>query len=70
MAAKEKKAKKTNFLGFFKSINLELKKVTWPTRKQLFRSTVTVLVIVAIVAVIISLFDWGLSSLIKLLVLR
>ncbi|HQM96362.1 MAG: preprotein translocase subunit SecE [Clostridia bacterium] len=68
MAEKEKNIKKSKFIGFFKGIAQELKKVTWPTGKQLFKSTVTVLVVCAIVAVIISLFDWGLSSLIKLLV--
>jgi len=68
MAEKEKKSFGSKFTGFFKGIAQELKKVTWPTGKQLFRSTVTVLVVCAIVAIIISLFDWGLSSLIKLLV--
>lgn len=70
MAKKEQKAKKSRFIGFFKGIINELKKVSWPSRKQLFKNTVTVLVVCAIIAIIVSLFDWGISSLIKVLVLR
>ncbi|MFA7672225.1 MAG: preprotein translocase subunit SecE [Clostridia bacterium] len=68
MAEKEKTVKKNKFIGFFKAIFQELKKVTWPTSKQTVKSTVTVLVVCAIVGLVICLFDWGLSTLIKLLV--
>ena len=35
----------------------ELKKVTWPTRKELFKSTWVVLVIVALMAIVTFGFD-------------
>ena len=55
--------KRSKFIGFFKDIFQELKKVTWPTREQLIKNTVTVLTVCAIIGLIIWMFDWGLSAL-------
>lgn len=60
-------AKKSKFIGFFKEIIQELKKVIWPTREQLVKNTVTVVTVCIIIGIIIWFFDWGLSSLINLL---
>lgn len=60
-------AKKSKFKGFFKEIFQELKKVVWPTREQLVRNTITVVTVCAIIGILIWFFDWGLSSLINLL---
>jgi preprotein translocase subunit SecE len=57
--------KRSRFIGFFKDIFQELKKVTWPTREQLIKNTVTVLTVCAIIGLIIWMFDWGLSSLVN-----
>lgn len=40
----------------------ELKKVTWPTRKQLIRDTAIVVVSSSIATAILALIDLGLSS--------
>ena len=50
---KEKKEKK----HFFKEFKAELKKVIWPTPKQLFNNTVAVITIVLITAVIVFVLD-------------
>ncbi len=50
---KVKKEKKNSF----KSMKSELKKVTWPTPKDLVKKTMAVIVIVLIVSVIVFLFD-------------
>ena len=50
--------------GFFKGIHAELKKVTWPTKKELFKSTVSVLV----VCFVVGLFIFGVDSLLRVLV--
>ena len=50
---KEEKAAKTNS----NTMRSELKKVTWPTRKELVNSTIAVIVIVIIVAIIVFLAD-------------
>lgn len=53
---KEKKSKKDK-TSFFKSFKAELKKVSWPTPKQLVNNTTAVVVIVLILAAIIFVLD-------------
>ena len=56
---KEKKEKK----NFFKNFRAELKKVAWPTPKQLVNSTVAVLSVVLIVAVLVFILDLAFQAL-------
>ena len=61
--AKEKEAKTKketkNKKSFFKDFKAELKKVIWPTPKQLVNNTVAVVVIVIITAVIVFVLDFA-----------
>lgn len=59
MANKEAKAKKENKnkKSFFKDFKAELKKVSWPTPKQLVNNTTAVVTIVIITAVIVFALD-------------
>ena len=50
---------------FLKEVKVELKKVTWPTRKQTSGTTVVVIIFVFIVAVFLGIFDLGLSKLVQ-----
>ena len=50
---------------FLREVKVELKKVTWPTRKQTLGSTVVVIVLVIIISLFLGLVDMGLSSLIR-----
>lgn len=43
--------------GFLKGVRAELKKVVWPTKKQLLNNTLMVLALVAAFAVVILGFD-------------
>ncbi len=52
---------------FFREVNLELKKVVWPTRKQTTGTTVVVVVFVFIVAVFLGIFDYSLSRLVQVI---
>ena len=52
---------------WFREMKSELKKVIWPTGKQLVNNTVVVLVAVLIVGIIVCLFDLGAGELIGLL---
>lgn len=52
---------------FLSEARAELKKVTWPTRKQAFASTAVVIIVVVIVAVFLSLVDLGLTKVIRLI---
>jgi len=49
--------------GFFKGVWSELKKVHWPTKKQLATYTGVVIFAVLIMAIAISVFDLAISSL-------
>ncbi len=57
---KDKKPNLFQRLGkFFREVFGELKKVTWPTGKELVSYTATVLVFILIVAVLIGVLDFG-----------
>lgn len=52
----------------FKNMWRELKKVTWPTRKDLLNYTLIVLTFMAFMGVVIGLLDLGSSKLIALMI--
>ena len=64
MAQKDKKEIKNSKdkTSFFKSFKAELKKVVWPTPKQLFNNTVAVLTIVLITSIIVFVLDLAFES--------
>ena len=51
---------------FLREVKTELKKVTWPSRKDTLSGTAVVLVAVFIIAAFLGIVDSGLSSLIKM----
>jgi len=53
---------------FLQQVKGELQKVTWPTRKETYGSTVVVIMLVLIAAVYFWIVDSALSALIKTLV--
>ena len=57
MAKKESKTENKVKKHFFKDFKAELKKVIWPTPKQLVNNTVAVVVIVLITAAIVFVLD-------------
>ena len=67
MAKKDKKEvkKSKDKTSFMKSFKAELKKVSWPTPKQLFNNTVAVLSIVLVTAVIVFVLDVTFESINK-----
>lgn len=60
--------KKFNLIKTFKDMWSELKKVSWPSRKDLIRHSVVVIVFVLILTILIGLMDTGLSALLKLVI--
>ena len=52
----------------FKNMFHELKKVTWPSKKELLNYSVVVFVFMIVMGVIIGLFDAGAGALIDLIV--
>ncbi|BBO85530.1 preprotein translocase subunit SecE [Desulfosarcina ovata] len=68
-ASKPTVAKEKNIIDksiqFLREVKVELKKVTWPSKKQTMGSTVVVLVIVTIISLFLGVVDAGLSGLIR-----
>ena len=56
-AVKKDAAKKENKAGFFKEFKAELKRVSWPTLKQVVNNTFAVIAIVLIVCVTVFILD-------------
>ncbi len=52
-------------IQFFREVEIELKKVTWPTKKQTINSTVVIIIFVFIIAAFLGLVDFGLSKLVQ-----
>lgn len=52
--------------GFFADSWTEMKKVRWPSRKEMISYTLVVLVTVVLVSVYFGLLDAGLSALVRL----
>jgi preprotein translocase subunit SecE len=66
--AVEKREK--NFIGnsiqFLREVKVELKKVTWPSKKQAMGSTAVVIVVVMIISLFLGIVDMGLSGLVRI----
>lgn len=50
-------------IEFFRGVNVELKKVSWPTKDELIQYTIVVIVICGI----LTLFIWGFDTVLGLL---
>jgi preprotein translocase subunit SecE len=59
---KPAKRKRTSPNLFVRQVSGELRKVIWPTRKELVNYTVISMAFVLVMIGIVSLFDWGLSK--------
>ena len=76
--ANDKKAKPSfgqRFVGFFKGIGRyfknmwhELKKVTWPTKKDVLNYSLVVFAFMVVMGIIIGLIDFGSGALVDLIV--
>ena len=64
MADKNATAKKNIFVrmkNYFKELFSEIKKITWPTPKQILKNSVIVLVAVVVSAIVLGGLNWLLS---------
>lgn len=58
-------AKMANVGGFFKNVMSEMRKVSWPRRKELTKYTVIVLATVVAAAIFFAVVDLGISELFR-----
>ena len=56
--------------GFFRDIIDELKKVVWPSRRELIRLTLMVIVVCFAIGLFLGLIDFGLSELLTKVLLH
>lgn len=69
MAAQTGADKGTKRLGgYFKGVRAELRKVSWPSRKELVNYTIVVLAICTIISLAVWLIDSGLHQILKLII--
>lgn len=47
---------------FLRDVGVEMRKTSWPSRRELVESTVVVLVFIALLSAFISLSDWVILS--------
>ena len=47
---------------YFQGVWAELKKVTWPTKKEVFNHTIIVIISSVVVMLVVAVLDFGLSS--------
>ncbi|MEK3798938.1 preprotein translocase subunit SecE [Peribacillus sp. FSL H8-0477] len=53
---------------FFRNVAREMKKVSWPKRKELTKYTIIVITTVMFMALFFTVVDFGLSKLIRLVI--
>lgn len=61
-------AKKNKAMKFFRETKSEIKKVSWPSKSQIWHNTVVILAFVVIMTVILSVFDIAFEKLLSLIV--
>ncbi|MFV9690389.1 MAG: preprotein translocase subunit SecE [Desulfobacteria bacterium] len=52
---------------FLKEVKIELKRVTWPNRKETITSTAVVVILVLIISFFLGIVDFGLSTLVGII---
>ena len=62
-AAQQEKRKRTGARQFLREVRLELKKVDWPTRKELITYTIVVLVTITVLTSFVFAIDWVFAKL-------
>ena len=65
---RSKSGEKKSIGTFLHEVRIELRKVTWPTRKELMQSTVVVLVAVAIMTAYTFVLDTAFSRFVELVI--
>ena len=61
-------AKKGKTSTYFKGVKAEMKKVIWPTKKELINYTGVVVLISAMVGIVVWLLDMGIHRLLSLII--
>lgn len=63
-------AKRKGISGIFRELKAEIKRITWPTWKDVKKASLITVIFCLILLVIISIFDYGFSNLYRLLFVK
>ena len=66
--SQEKRKFGSRLVGWFRGLKSELKKVTWPTRRQVINNTWVVLVVTCVCAIAIWGFDYVAQLIVRTLI--
>ena len=58
---------RTHILSLMRGARIEMRKMRWPTKDDAVKTTMVVLLLVAIFSIVLSIFDWILTSIVKAL---
>jgi preprotein translocase subunit SecE len=53
---------------YLKEVRAEIRKVTWPTRREVFRLTAIVLVVLAVSSAFLAMVDYAFSWLMRIII--
>ena len=66
--AAQSSAKKGKVSTYFRGVRAEMKKVIWPSKKELINYTGVVILISAIISIIVYILDIGIHEILKLFI--
>ena len=58
---------RAHILSLMRGARIEMRKMRWPTKDDAVKTTMVVLLLVAIFSIVLSIFDWILTSIVKAL---
>jgi preprotein translocase subunit SecE len=58
-------AKAQEFKAFFEESQVELKKITWPSRKETLATCAAVMILVVVMSLFLGIVDLGLSKIVE-----
>jgi preprotein translocase subunit SecE len=67
LAEKEKSKKQNPIQAFFRETAGELRKVSWPSRREVIQLTTIVLIVMVVMGIILGITDGGARSLLDLM---
>ncbi len=63
-------AKKSNIMKHFRDTKAEMKKVSWPTRKEVFKHTQVVLIAITIIGLALWLADLAFGTVLNFFIMK
>lgn len=66
--AAQTSSKKGQLSTYFRGVKAEMRKVIWPSKKELINYTGVVILISAIISIVVYILDFGIHGILKLII--